>query len=312
MKKLLVTGASGLLGLNLCLEACGEHEVVGLTNSHGLHGAPFQVLQTDLAQPGEFARVMAAVRPDWVVHAAALAVIDACEKAPALSARLNAALPGEVAEECRRHGARLVHLSTDAVFDGVRGDYSEGDAPNPQGVYARDKLAGEQAVAAANPEAAVARVNFYGWSLAGRRSLAEFFFYNLSDGRQVNGFTDVLFCPLLANQLGRVLLEMLAKGLSGVFHALSREHLSKYEFGVRLARRFGLDEGLIRPMRVADSELVAKRSPNLTLRVDRLESALGHAMPEQAEGLEELHRQWQEGYPQRMKGMSGQRISKTD
>lgn len=303
MKKLLVTGASGLLGLNLCLDAAPRYAVTGLTNSHGLQGAPFTLLPADLTQPGAFGRALEVVRPDGVVHTAALAHVDQCEKNPALSARLNAQLPGEVAEACRAQGVRLVHISTDAVFDGAVGGYREDDATNPQGVYARDKLAGELAVIAANPQAAIARVNFYGWSLSGRRSLAEFFYYNLAEGKRVNGFTDVLFCPLLVNHLGQILLEMLEKELCGVFHVLSREHQSKYDFGVSLARRFGLDEGLITPMGVNDSPLVAKRSPNLTLRVDKLEAALGRGMPGQAVGLEGLHRLWEQGHPLRVKAM---------
>ena len=85
-------------------------------------------------------------------------------------------------------------------------------------------------------------MNFYGWSLLGQRSLGEFFYYNLSAGAQVMGFTDVIFCPLLVNDLAELLLEMLEKDLHGIYHVVSREHQSKYSFGVMLARRFGLDE----------------------------------------------------------------------
>ena len=106
MKTLLVTGASGLLGVNLCLDAqaAGRYHVVGQVNHHGLRGAPFATLQADLAQPGEFSRVLAEVKADFVVHTAALANLDACEKDPRTSARLNAELPGEVADACRKSG----------------------------------------------------------------------------------------------------------------------------------------------------------------------------------------------------------------
>ncbi|HMN62184.1 MAG TPA: SDR family oxidoreductase [Anaerolinea sp.] len=307
MKTLLVTGASGLLGLNLCLDqaAAGRYRVVGQANRHALQGAPFPVLQADLARPGEFARLLAETRADTVVHTAALANLDACEKDPAASTRVNAELPGEVAEACRRAGARLAHLSTDSVFDGATGGYREDDRPNPQGVYAQDKLAGELAVRSANPEAVIARVNFYGWSLSGGRSLSEFFYNNLSAGRRVNGFTDVFFCPLVANRLGEILLEMLERGLQGVFHVLSGECQSKYAFGVALARRFGFDDGLVTPISVAESGLLARRSPNLTLSVAKLEAALGRALPGQSEGLERLHALWAEGRPQMLRAMEG-------
>jgi dTDP-4-dehydrorhamnose reductase len=307
MKTLLVTGASGLLGLNLCLDqaAAARYRVVGQVNQHRLPGAPFEVIQADLTQPGAVAALLDTVRPNWVVHTAALANLDACERQPALSARLNATLPGEVAEACRTRSIRLAHLSTDSVFDGEQGPYSENNVPNPIGTYPRDKLAGERAVQAADPQAIIARVNFFGWSLSGKRSLAEFFYNNLRAGQRMNGFTDVFFCPLLANQLGQVLLEMLERGLEGLYHAVSSECQSKYAFGVAVARRFGLDESLITPIQVVDAGLLARRSPNLHLRVTKLESALGRAMPGQAEGLERFYQLHSAGRPAAIRALQG-------
>jgi dTDP-4-dehydrorhamnose reductase len=302
-RKLLVTGASGLLGLNLGVQMGQRFDITGVANSHLLAAPPFPLLPADLTQPGAFAALVERVRPDAVIHAAALASLETCEKDPALSRRLNAELPGEVSEACLRHSIPLAHISTDAVFDGLRGGYTESDAPNPQGVYAADKWRGEQAVAAANPAAIIARVAFYGWSLTGRRSLAEFFVTNLAAGKPVNGFADVFFCPLIVDALAEALVEMLAKGLSGTYHVLSRESLSKYQFGQNIARRFGFDPDLINPMSVADSGLAARRSPNLALSVEKLATALGHPMPGQAEMLERYHRQYLEGYPQMIQGL---------
>jgi dTDP-4-dehydrorhamnose reductase len=115
------------------------------------------------------------------------------------------------------------------------------------------------------------------------------------------GFTDVFFCPLLANDLAHILLEMLQKGLSGVYHTVSSECLSKYEFGVRLARRFGLDASLIQPTSVAQAGLKAARSPNLTLRTGKLTAALGHPLPSVSTGIEKFYQLYQQGYPQRIR-----------
>ena len=128
--------------------------------------------------------------------------------------RTNAELPGRIAEVCAQRGISLIHISTDAVFSGEKsGAYSETDEPSPRSVYARTKLAGEAAVLQAYPQATVARVNFYGWSLSGRRSLAEFFVNNLSRGATVNGFTDVTFCPMFVNHLSAILIKMLSADL---------------------------------------------------------------------------------------------------
>jgi dTDP-4-dehydrorhamnose reductase len=314
--RILVTGASGLVGINLALEAAQNGP--GTTEGRGGAGAvvfgtahrstirtdAFHVIQTDLLAPGELERVLDQTQPEWVINCAALAVIDACEADPELAYRMNVELPGKLAETVARGGARLVHLSTDAVFDGKRGDYTEADQPNPQGVYARTKLESERAVAQADPQAIIARVNLFGWSLSGKRSLAEFFFYNLQAGKQVMGFTDVIFCPLLVNDLAEILLKMLAAGLSGLYHVVSSECWSKYDFGVALAERFELDASLIRPSLLEESGLLAARSPNLSLRSDKLAAALGQKSPGIQPALDRFYSLYQQGYPQLLKRMA--------
>jgi dTDP-4-dehydrorhamnose reductase len=299
--RILITGASGLLGLNTALEAAKEHQVFGQVNSQRLNTTAFSVIQADLLVPGAIQRLLEHTQPDWVIHCAALANVDLCETDPQQAQQLNSEVPGELAEYVARGGARLIHVSTDAVFDGQVGDYREQDAPNPLGVYARSKLAGEQAVAASNPQAIIARVNLFGWSLFGKRSLAEFFYNNLSAKKPCMGFTDVFFCPMLANDLGIVFLKMLEAGLSGLYHTVGSQCLSKYEFGIQLARRFGFDESLVIPTSVEDSGLTAVRSPNLTLRTDKLVHALGEPLPNVSTGLEKFYTQYQQGYPQEIR-----------
>jgi dTDP-4-dehydrorhamnose reductase len=158
------------------------------------------------------------------------------------------------------------------------------------------------------PQAIVARVNLFGWSSRGGRSLAEFFYNNLSAGKRVMGFTDVYFCPLLANDLAGLLVRMLEENLSGLYHVVSREATSKYNFGVAVARRFGLDEGLISPTPVAASGLQAPRSPNLTLLTDKLTAELGGGtfqLPSWEEGLERFYELYCHGYPQMLKKLAG-------
>ncbi|MDD2695158.1 MAG: SDR family oxidoreductase [Anaerolineales bacterium] len=301
--RILVTGASGLLGLNLALAVARRHTVYGTVRGQRLHTDAFHQVQADLLAPGAMEAVLDEARPDWVVHCAAMANVDACEADPAQARKVNSELPTRLAEHVGRGGARLVHVSTDAVFDGRRGDYGEEDEPNPLSVYARTKLEGERLVAAANPQAIIARVNFYGWSLSGKRSLAEFFFYNLQADKQVLGFTDVYFCPLFVDDLAELLLRMLETRLSGLYHVVCRQSSSKYEFGVQLARRFGLDAGLITPAKLSEAGLVASRSPRLTLRTDKLTRELGEAPPDLSTGLEHFYTRYQQGYPQFIQGL---------
>ncbi len=307
--RILVTGASGLLGLNLALEAAREGlfrepaAVFGVANSHRLSTQAFEVFQSDLLAPGELERLLAKTQPDWVIHCAALAVIDACEADPGLAHQMNVVLPQKLAVLVARGGARLVHVSTDSIFDGQRGDYSEEDLPRPINVYARTKLDGEKAVLDANPSALVARTNMFGWSLSGHRSLAEWFFNNLTAGRQMMGFTDVYFCPLLVNDLANVLFRMLEAGLSGLYHVFSPTCTSKYDFGVALARRFGMDESLITPASVEQSALKTVRAPHLTMNVEKLRQALSDDLPTWQSGMERFYELYRQGYPQMLRKM---------
>ncbi len=301
MTRLLVTGASGLLGANLALLAQNlGYEVLGWTNSRPLVDAPFTTRAVDFGNPQDLALAFEAAEPDALINCAAQANVDAAEKQPEHAFRVNAEAAGELAKLAGSASVPMIHISTDAVFDGTKGDYKETDTPNPLNTYAQSKLAGEHAVAQANPEAAIARVVFYGWSLTGTRSLAEFFYNNLTAGKPVNGFTDMFFSPLYAAHLAEALLEMLQKRLSGIYHVYAPESLSKYDFGVRLAQEFGLDASLIRPISALDSDLPTRRSLNLSMNTDKLQAALGKPLPSQTEGLRALHADLDSGLRQKL------------
>jgi len=92
-------------------------------------------------------------------------------------------------------------------------------------------------------------------------------------------------------------------GCSGLYHVVSSEHLTKYEFGVAVAERFGLDSNLISPVSVRESGLRAARSPDLRLRTDKLSAALGHPAPRQAEGLQRFYDHYQSGYAQQVRDL---------
>jgi len=299
--RILITGASGLLGLNLGLKMAATHSIIGVDRNK-LAGTPFELLKVDLLDPGASTRLIEIVRPQAVIHTAALANLEACEENPQEAQRLNADLPGELAAVCAKHDLPLVHISTDAVFDGAKnGIYTETDNPNPRGVYSATKLQGEQNVFSAHPQAVVARVNFFGWSLSGKRSLSEFFYNSLSMGQPAKGFTDVWFCTMFVGDLAETLIKMLEKNLSGLYHVVGSEAITKYEFGVKIANQFGFNPELIIPISVEESGLKAKRSHNLRLSVNKLSTALGASIPGVSTGIEKFFTQYQQGYPQKMR-----------
>lgn len=297
--RLLVTGASGLLGLNLCLVANAKgYRVSGFYHSRTLSGVPFIPYGVNLLNPKEVKNTIDTVNPDAIIHCAALADLNIAEQKPELAYQINCEVPSALATITAQRKIPFIQISTDAVFGGRSEGYSEDEPLNPLSVYAKTKMKGEEAVRKNNPNAIVTRVVFYGWSLTGRRSLSEFFFNNLHLGKKIKGFTDVMFCPLYVEDLAITLLEMLDANLSGTYHVVSPECLSKYEFGVRIARKFGFDAELIEPTRMGDVVHGAQRSMNLILKPDKVQDALGHRLPAIDTGIERMYQRWQEGYPQ--------------
>ena len=299
--RILVTGASGLLGLNLSLQMAEKHTIVGVDRSK-LANTPFDLIKLDLLDLAALPKLLDESKPDALIHCAANALVDACELTPDSASTLNAVLPGRLAKLCAERDIQFLHISTDAVFDGTKeGIYTESDTPNPAGVYAATKLHGEENVLLAYPQAAIARVNFFGWSLSGSRSLSEFFVNNLRGGENVNGFDDVYFCPMFVGDLADTLVGMLEKSLSGLYHVVGSRAITKYEFGQAIANQFGFDAGLIQPISVSDAGLTAKRSQNLRLSINKLSTALGREIPDFSTGLAKFYTQYQQGYPQKMR-----------
>ncbi len=303
--RLLVTGATGLLGLNLSLVASKQgHSVTGLAHSRRLQGVPFDFMSLDLLNIGDALKAIKSVRPEAIIHCAAIANMDTARNKPDMTLQLNGEIPGVLADAADRWGIRFLHISTDAVFDGQKGGYVESDPTNPLSIYACTKMAGERAVLDANQNAIIARVVFFGWSLSGSRSLSEFFYNHLKVEEPVKGFTDTFFSPLYVEDLASILVEMVETDLTGLFHVVSPEKLSKYDFGLRIATRFGFDPGLVEPVRGGDINRGASRSLNLHLRPDKVQDALGYDLPSVDEGINRLYQRWQEGYPNFLKSLA--------
>jgi dTDP-4-dehydrorhamnose reductase len=307
VKRLLITGISGLLGSNLARLTADRYHVIGVMRGEHAVLSPQQtsieVLNADLAVPEQAARVVDTVRPDILIHCAAMTDVDRCEADPVGAAQMNTHLPATLAEAARRGGVQFVHISTDAVFDGQQEMYCEEDQPLPINVYARTKYAGELRVAEAFPEALIARVNFFGWSWQGRRSLAEWFFNNLSAGKSISGFSDLVFCPLLVNDMVSLLLRMIELRLSGLYHVVSSESVSKYTFGQMLAREFGFDEALITPASYLSAGLKAPRPKLLSLKSEKLAHAIGEPLPAQTPAIRRYVELYRQGYPRSLRSL---------
>ena len=202
----------------------------------------------------------------------------------------------------------MVYVSTDSVFDGASGDYSEADDPAPVNTYAATKLAGEEAVLEELEAALVVRTNIYGWNMQDKLSLAEWVLARLDAGETVPGFSDVFFSPMLVDDLADVMLDLMDRRLGGTYHVVGSERCSKYNFALRVAETFGLDRGLVRPTEIASATLTAARPRDVSLNTHKVERALGRPMPDVSAGLMGFKRARDSGLASEIKSCRGDKI----
>jgi dTDP-4-dehydrorhamnose reductase len=274
--RLVVTGASGLLGGRLATILHERGLDVVAVYRRALPAPGPRALRVDLAEAAALERLLDAERPAALVHAAAVGQADRCRERPAEAEATNARLPGIVARACRERHIRLVALSTDLVFAGDRHFAAEEDPPGPLGVYGRTKLAGEEAVLAVWPQAAVARVGLVlGRGHGPRGTSSEQVAWALDAGRSVRLYGDEYRTPIDPESLADALLRLVEGTGAGRFHLGGRERLSRFDLGRRVARLLDLPESLVVEARQAEHPGPEPRAADTSLDISRARLELG-------------------------------------
>ena len=250
MRKCAITGAGGFVAGSVIHLAPADWEIHALSGKEPFSRRKGLVWHTlDLRQPDAVEQTLAAISPDVVIHAAAIADIDFCERHPDVARTVNVALTQAVADSCIRAGSRLVSLSSDNVFDGERGDYTEADPPTPINEYARTKATGET-IAANVASSVVVRVALVmGFGSAGR---VETHFWSgrspcSGAGKSIDVPPEEIRTPIDVLTLGKALLELAAGSFNGTIHLSGSDALDRVTLTRRIAERFGYSPGLVRP-----------------------------------------------------------------
>ena len=295
--RLLVSGISGLLGLNAALQWRDEFELAGCYLTHPVVVPGVETVRLDLENRQPFLDFVRLFNPDVILHTAGLTNVDRCQLEAALAHRLNVDVTQSVAEAAQAAGARLVHISTDHLFAGLQRFYDETAEPQPVNAYARSKLEAERVVERLCPGALIIRTNFLGWGNSVRSSLTDWILSSLAGGAPFKMFTDVFITPILINDLLDCILELLDRNVSGVLNVAGSERVSKYEVGIRTARRFGYATDQICPISVEDFSFVAPRPQDMSLATGRVSILLGRLMPDLDAGLARLCHLRDAGWP---------------
>jgi len=270
--RIVITGAAGLLGDKIFRVASADDTLLPTRRSVAPTNSSLKMDVTDIGQVHE--RLLA-LRPDAVIHAAALTNVDECERDRERAKLVNSLGTRNIAQVCRQLGCRMIYVSTDYVFDGESGMYVETDTPSPINHYGSTKLEGEGHVTELCGDYAICRTSvLYGWHPR-KNNFATWIIESLSTDTAIKVVDDHYNSPTLADNLAEALLELAHQPLRGVFHTAGAERISRYDFAVRLARTFNLDPDLIARAKMKDLKLwVARRPPDSSLSVRKAERVL--------------------------------------
>ena len=257
-ERVLVIGA-GFLGENI-MEKFKNHIVTqtNLTkinkNSHIL----------DITDEKQVIDCFHDVKPSIVINCAANTNIDFLEINTTTAYSINGEGARNIAVTCKKSDIRLVHISTDGIFDGINGNYTEEDKPNPINVYAKSKVIGEENIMKNCLNHVIIRTNFYGNHPKGK-SLFNNILSKLKNKEPFTGFNDVIFSPLEVSNLSDIISDVVFSNYRGILNLSSNETISKYQFCCKMADVFGFDSNLIKKGSIDNAGFIAKRPKNTSL-----------------------------------------------
>lgn len=265
MKRLLLTGASGFLGWNVCQLPYTGWQIEGTVNQNPIPIPGVNIHQLDLTDDKATRELFKQVAPDGVLHLAARSNANYCQQHPQETYKINVEATALLAELAAEQNIPFVFTSTDLVFDGRKGNYTEEDTPNPIMTYGEQKVLAEDKVRAIYPQAAICRMPLmFGDPGPAAGNFLTGFLNNIREGKAVKLFTDEYRTAVGGQSAAKGLL-MALEHFQGTYHMGGRDKLSRYQFGQLMQQIFDIDASLILPSLQAEVQMAAPRPPDVSL-----------------------------------------------
>lgn len=270
--KIAIIGASGLLGEGfLHILPNTNHKYIATHFTKNLYK---QTILLDIKNYEQVMNFISKHEPDVVINTAAITNPEECERDHDLAYQTNVLGAKNIAKACKESGIYLITISTEYVFDGNKGQYSETDPSTPISFYGETKLQSEKVTLETNPKFCVARTSMlYGWSRT-KSNLASTLIFNLRNRKKMDVIIDQIVSPSYNNDIADMLVEIAEKRLNGIYHVSGASIVTRYEFALTVAKVFGLDKSLIGKISFSDFDWKVKRPLNGGLIVDKIRNVL--------------------------------------
>lgn len=289
--KILVTGSNGLLGQKLVWQLSSDATVQLTATSRGdnrcLAPQEYQYLSMNVTDKEEVLQVVGEVKPDVIIHTAAMTNVDACEDDQKGCDVLNVDAVEYLIKACQQNKAFLVHLSTDFIFDGTSGPYKEEDEANPISYYGESKLKAEELIEQSDIEWAIARTVLVYGSCPGlsRSNIVLWVKNSVEAAKDIQVVTDQWRTPTLAEDLAKGCVLIAKSKNKGVFNISGEEMLTPYDMAMITADFFDLDKSFITPTDISKFQQRAKRPPKTGFDISKAKNILGYQPKTFKEGI---------------------------
>ncbi len=277
--KVLITGASGLVGAACVRKFLNEkNNVIGLYNSRSINiGNAGKWIKIDLSNQELITKLVLKEAPDLIINCAAVSNPPSVDLDPIAAAKVNIALPKLLAELSIKLNTRLIHISTDMVFNGKKGNYSVCDQVSPPNSYGNQKLEAEKVIQNSGlNNFVILRITIVmGNSPGGKRSIHEKIFEILSMGEKAKLFADEIRQPCHAENIADVIFELRENTeINGIFHWAGDDFNNRFQIGKLILQKFNLPLSLIEPLLIKNTSGFENRPTNLTLNIDSLKNLI--------------------------------------